>query len=1224
MKIMHMRRRALFGALSCVLAACGTDALSSGAAKDAASSTGDLDAAGQDQFLLPDAVVRDATVLGEFGAPCLDGRECESGYCIDSPTGEKVCTRQCGGDCPAGFECAPIANGGADRVFLCIYDRPELCKRCETDLQCDDNADLCLSIGNGRYCGEDCADDGYCPNGYECADIGGEGDAGVIARQCVPAGGAPCLPCKDDDADGYGDGEDCRGFDCDDDDPQSYEGAPEKCDNKDNNCNSMTDEPNLLEAPPAGQTCLDQGVCRGSRVTCLGGDWACDYPASFEIDVERTCDGLDNDCDGTPDEDINLMGDPQNCGRCANQCNYPNAMGVCEGGACHLGDCAGGWRNINNDNGDGCEYACIPSANGIEVCDSIDNDCDGRGDEDFDTTSDPQNCGACNRICALDHAEPACVEGACAVGRCEPGWVDRDHDARNGCEFECVLSNEGVETCDDVDNDCDGSIDEDFDKQASLEHCGGCDQACAFRNAGAVCDRGQCTLAMCTDGFYNPDLETGNGCEYQCVLTRGGVEFCDFVDNDCDSQIDEDTDLSSDAENCGACGRSCLNLFPSAVGVCLAATCAMGGCSDGYWDVNGSPIDGCEYRCDPTNVGVESCDLVDNDCDGQVDEDFDLLTSTDHCGGCGHACVLDHASPRCAGGSCFIAECADGYYDVDGDPANGCEYACTPDNGAVEACDLRDNDCDGLTDEDFDFQNSPENCGECGRACIFGGGQGICVAGNCQLSGCAVGFYDLDRNGANGCEYRCDFQSDVDLPDWGGVDANCDGIDGDVSVAIFVATTGNNANAGTRQSPVQSIGAGIALAARQFRSQVLVATGTYSETVTMREGVGIFGGFRAEQGWSRALDPSATRIAGQPTAIIAENIGQETWIQAFTLDAANANRAGQSSIAVYARDIGLETLILSHNVIHGGSAADGTNGDAGGSGANADVGGNGSAGGDGSSGGGDGGFGGGSNCNAGGRGGRGGYNGGNSEGGSPGGGGTPGGGGVGTGCTPRGNGGGAGAAGGQGGGGAAGNGSGIVAADVWIGTAGGNGALGNSGNGGGGGSGGGGTTSCTSCGTPCDLFVGCVCNADRGGGGGGGGGGGCGGNGGIGGTAGGGSFGVFLVRAHPLLEANEIHSADGGDGGRGGNGGSGGAGAGGGGAGNGADDSGTGGVGGRGGNGGVGGHGGGGSGGVSYALYTWGANPTVRGDNQLLPGVGGAGGASSGNAGRPGASAGRN
>jgi hypothetical protein len=70
----------------------------------------------------------------------------------------------------------------------------------------------------------------------------------------------------------------------------------ELCDNKDNNCNSLTDE-NLL------QDCsLQQGVCAGTKQTCDAGLWgACSYGANYET-AETKCDGLDNDCDGSVDE----------------------------------------------------------------------------------------------------------------------------------------------------------------------------------------------------------------------------------------------------------------------------------------------------------------------------------------------------------------------------------------------------------------------------------------------------------------------------------------------------------------------------------------------------------------------------------------------------------------------------------------------------------------------------------------------------------------------------------------------------------------------------------------------------------------------------------------------------------------------------------------------------------------------------------------------------------
>jgi len=101
-----------------------------------------------------------------------------------------------------------------------------LCKPCAAHSDCDDEPDLCITVGNGKYCGEDCADDGVCPDGYVCQDVdvpsGGET---LKAKQCVPESGR-CLPCRDEDGDGaltpgYG------GADCDDVDSSVHPGADE-------------------------------------------------------------------------------------------------------------------------------------------------------------------------------------------------------------------------------------------------------------------------------------------------------------------------------------------------------------------------------------------------------------------------------------------------------------------------------------------------------------------------------------------------------------------------------------------------------------------------------------------------------------------------------------------------------------------------------------------------------------------------------------------------------------------------------------------------------------------------------------------------------------------------------------------------------------------------------------------------------------------------------------
>ncbi|MBM4321658.1 MAG: hypothetical protein FJ125_17385, partial [Deltaproteobacteria bacterium] len=79
----------------------------------------------------------------------------------------------------------------------------------------------------------------------------------------------------------------------------------EVCDGWDNDCDEVVDEPEELEPPP-DRACREEGICAGrSRLLCQRGRWTCIYPPGFELE-ERSCDGLDNDCDGEVDEGVFL------------------------------------------------------------------------------------------------------------------------------------------------------------------------------------------------------------------------------------------------------------------------------------------------------------------------------------------------------------------------------------------------------------------------------------------------------------------------------------------------------------------------------------------------------------------------------------------------------------------------------------------------------------------------------------------------------------------------------------------------------------------------------------------------------------------------------------------------------------------------------------------------------------------------------------------------------
>lgn len=183
-------------------------------------------------------------------------------------------------------------------------------------------------------------------------------------------------------------------------DPQSgtygeCEGAvlptDEVCDLLDNDCDNAIDEGtagsvcNVDESPciPGGSSRLPCGVSQVAP--CRLGYRECD-PATRRygtctgaiLPTSETCDGADNDCDGRTDNGFDLSSDPKNCGRCGNICTFPNGVGACLEGSCRLVGCKPGHGDANKNPSDGCEC----TSTGPEVCDGVDNDCDGTIDYD--------------------------------------------------------------------------------------------------------------------------------------------------------------------------------------------------------------------------------------------------------------------------------------------------------------------------------------------------------------------------------------------------------------------------------------------------------------------------------------------------------------------------------------------------------------------------------------------------------------------------------------------------------------------------------------------------------------------------------------------------------------------------------------------------------------------------------------------------------------------------
>ena len=752
----------------------------------------------------------------------------------------------------------------------------------------------------------------------------------------------------------------------------------------------------------------------------------------------------------------------------------------------------------------------------------------------------------------------------------------------NGSPQICEPLAAGTEVCDEKDNNCNGVVDDGFDK-SSLAHCGTCNTPCARANATPVCTTGTCRIASCNPGFVNADGNDANGCEYMCTVT--GAEVCDGFDNNCNGTVDEGFSTVTDPLNCGQCGRACsvVNGHISTY-ACVASTCGIQLCSTGFDDCDQSYANGCEKN---------------------------VSTDLNNCGSCNNVCAVANGTPGCASSACTVASCNVGFGNCNNVVADGCEVNTT---------------------------TNVNHCSACGVPCpTRAHATSSCASSMCGFQ-CNVGFVDLDGLAATGCEYACT-SSGVDAPDYPlFIDSNCDGVDGDASASIFVATTGADTNVGTRQSPKRTIGAAIVAAdAASPKKAVLVATGTYAESVTMRGGVSVYGGYDANTNWSRAA-ANLTIISGGSTAVTAQNLTQATELQFVRVVAANAtgteaNGDGRSSVAVRLVN-SMAGLTVNGCDLKAGAGSAGAAGTPGSTGAIGPTGGNAGAGGATPTARGTGATG---TCGGSGGDGAFGVNGttmGNTGiiGGTVAGGGTagnPGSGGSAGSCgtTSASNGNPAppvtapGGAGNPGLNAAAGSVMGVIdIAGLYVPPPGLAGSVAKPGGGGGGGGSGGGTAGGTN-------FFCTDCSGIDSGGGGGGGAGGCGGTPGVGGRGGGGSFAVTSTSSSLTLTATTMSTAAGGNGGNGGNGGAGGSGGPGG---SGAlgqvrssgcntHNGGTGATGATGGQGGTGGGGSGGPGGPSICVLVSGNSPATTG-NTCLNGAGGPGGTGGSNSLQPAAS----
>ena len=462
--------------------------------------------------------------------------------------------------------------------------------------------------------------------------------------------------------------------------PKSTSIKQELCNGKDDDCDGIIDnKKGSTTVNSLTQPC--KTGCGTGTETCIQGVW---QNCTAKAPVVEICNGKDDDCDGAIDEDwkSNLN----------KACKTP---------------CGRGFFKCQPDGKD--LYCAAPNVS-PEICDGKDNDCDGKVDENWPSKGKvcSAGSGACQKagvfVCTADEQNVECSAKAPnnpAPEVCD--GIDNDCDGRidenikRPCTQPCGQGQETCkegkwskcsgasqpqkEVCDGKDNDCNGVIDDNLTR-ACTTSCGTGNQVCQ-KGTWSTCSVSKPKKEICDnkDNDCNGIVDDGltQGCRTDCgtgteTCKQGKWQFCDAPkprkeicngkDSDCNGKVDDGIKPRACKGDCGVGTASCVK---GQWGGCSVTQPEPETCDNKDNDCNGKVDDGLERDCktvcgegkETCTAGLwsgctatppekEICNGKDDDCNGQIDNNVTCEA--------GKSCVQGECRRECRNGECPAGE----------------------------------------------------------------------------------------------------------------------------------------------------------------------------------------------------------------------------------------------------------------------------------------------------------------------------------------------------------------------------------------------------------------------------------------------------------------------------------------------------------------------------------------------------------------------------------------